>query len=494
LSTKTSKKFAWYEIIKKEAHFTWGSDMPVQPKSTDSSPEPYFQPNEQKTLSEVDEKIPQAIPPHIAKPEESPSENSSIDFSAKPLVPGDVPKPDTAGRRVLNGEQKDSTPELSEENASGYEEMSDEELELLLANMDEMESGIDNEALELDQMESEVDNQKLELDGEDSEIDDMRSQLNTLKQEEVNHIENVTSHIENELDKTSQANTPITNANPTSSTHKSNKNHTDEIRNLKMKKIYKQYELDIKTAKEHPGPRTQEMIKQWEAEINAVRNKSISVEEFLKSKKNEDGTSWDDLDIEDFEKAVSQYFNRFYTPTETKEVEKHEEQHKDVPAEGHKEIPDHKKAEKEEKQDAKLFARSEGLMQSRLSQERANRIEHAKEKLEKAVEKRQLEIIEQRRSKEIEKTEIAKGQDKEMQCLEQIKIICKTLTFPVKKETLNTIVTTIREVQKLPGLKNDPELREIQRTLVSFYANIKQAVGVEVESGVLNTPQVNTKA
>lgn len=66
------------------------------------------------------------------------------------------------------------------------------------------------------------------------------------------------------------------------------------------------------------------------------------------------------------------------------------------------------------------------------------------------------------------------------------------LKMPVKKETLHMVVSVIRQIDSMPAGKSDPQIRDLQKTLIGFYQDIRQAVGVEVLGGTGNAHRLHT--
>ncbi|CRX37872.1 hypothetical protein [Estrella lausannensis] len=137
-------------------------------------------------------------------------------------------------------------------------------------------------------------------------------------------------------------------------------------------------------------------------------------------------------------------------------------------------------------------------------QQMRSRIEKDKEKLEESLQKILSSVQEDRRMKEIETTEIKKdaasdtlvSQGNKQKAInatqKMIDEVGTPLKMPVKKETLRMVVSVIRQIDSLPAGKSDPQIRDLQKTLIGFYQDIRQAVGVEVLGGTGSAQRLHT--
>lgn len=163
------------------------------------------------------------------------------------------------------------------------------------------------------------------------------------------------------------------------------------------------------------------------------------------------------------------------------------------------------KAEAGKKEELLRSLESQGRIETELQyQQMRSRIEKDKEKLEESLQKILTSVREDRMMKEIEKSETKKDaasdtivskENKQKAINSTQKLIDEVgtpLKMPVKKETLRMVVSVIRQIDSIPAGKSDPQIRDLQKTLIGFYQDIRPAVGVEVLGGAGAAHRIHT--
>lgn len=153
---------------------------------------------------------------------------------------------------------------------------------------------------------------------------------------------------------------------------------------------------------------------------------------------------------------------------------------------------------------SKLRANQERIALELQYQQARGRIEKDKEKIEQSLQKILESVQEDRKMKDIEKTEIKKdaaasqivADEDKQKAIKGVLLILDNIaqiSMPVKKETLRMVVSVIRQLDTIPGGKSDPGIRDLQKTLIGFYQDIRPAVGVEALGGTGSAAKVHTK-
>lgn len=533
--------------------------MSIQPKlltsgDSNSSNNVHNKQLDQSNRDKVDKKIHSegVLPTNIAKPEEKFSLENKKDFSIKEVDNDDKLIAHEVAIKILNKQEESNLININHEDDADFgnldlENLTDEELEQLAAQLGEENSQID-EAI------SQTINEKQEALGEiNQNINVVEQNLNVVEQnvdvvdENKDNIEVVENKIDENLEskqkieikqednKSSEStlqqeqtdvstelnqnratleNIPTQpNASQSANTTRSNsakgaQSISMEAKNAqnaeKIRLIDEHFDKTIKQLKtEHknnPNPQTlaalenmRENRRNFQEQIDQGR----SHQQILSNMYNAQGVSLDQLDMDDFMDALYNFqaitFN-FPTPEiDTKKDDKNlkspDKSDQNTTDRSTKETP---------KKETLVNVAPEILSAQRLTTEsRNNQIKRDAQKLEKETENYEMRITRDRRDNEIKKEEVEKSQDNKDQLESSIKIIknnkaiLSSLSFPVKKETLIMVIGQMRLIHKTLGQKEEPELKTMQRALISMHKEMKHALGVESVGGTGTAPEVH---
>jgi len=359
---------------------------------------------------------------------------------------------------------------------------------------EEIEEGIEEKTAEVETNEKTVDTSKAVMQSESQEVDAFESKIyekvtdKSTKQAEEKNTENNQEKLEEN----------IPSSLGTGSIGSNNGIDKREERVMKAKMMMSflsEFHVEMKEAhKTNPTIESEKKLNDVENMVKAFKTverrgwKDNELEKLFKDMKTEDGRTFDDLSLEEFEHVIknSNWISYYSRTSFEAEPEKEENKVKEGQANDAGKAEPQKAKGKEAKDDKARFLEQERITGERLHQAVNDKIYHDKEELDKKSMEQLLLRTEARRNKEILKEDVDKGLEKEIAILEKIQKICATITFPVKVETHRMVLSVLRAMESIPNNEKDPGFRDVQKTLISMYVDIKQAIGVEAVNGTGN--------
>lgn len=485
----------------------------------------------QKGANEVDIRIHNegVLPENIAKPEEKFPTQGEIEFSANPINNEENQETATANKvaaEILNLEEQPQTTYITNnehtrksdfkesENLENLEENEtvEDEVDLSSLGLDDLENLTDEEIEQLMAMALAKEGQLEEIgdqleEAENDVIQDINEDLGALEQNEE-EIEGKDSLItENTAEKLNKKEELSVKLNKSSSIldersqiiqenkdliETMNLSNVDSVSNdPEVKQKIDELKNFFKGAKEelrgNPSTEAQKALKKIEADEQKFNANPIHYMQTTII----NGKSLMDMDPDEFKKALESYrADVFAFVPRVREEDKKEESGVKPP-----EQREMKKAEWEGKEAPKVKKEpkeselSMRLASDRLRRESENKTDREIKQLDEGIQRLQTIIKESVLKKEVEKAGI--DTDQLAKCLEYATQIKEAMSeMPVKKETLVTITKTINLIDNFASKENIPALSIIRDTITTIHKEITQALGSEATAGKSKNPDV----